>query len=69
MQSLMSIQNALFPECLITYFTAIWSLTTVYALMFYHMTLVTLCLITHITYIRALTNCVCVDVLSDFSAN
>ena len=55
MQSLMFYQAALLTECLITYFTAIRALTTMYAYMPYQIAPFTECLITHITHKRALS--------------
>ena len=49
MHVLINIQTALPTECLITYFTGIIVLTTVYVFMLYQTTPPTLCLITYFT--------------------
>ena len=48
-------QTAILTKCLITYFTSIWTLPTMYAGIFYKTALFTQCLIIHITSRRALT--------------
>jgi len=55
MHVLMNIQTALLTECLITYFTGITALTTIYAFMVYQTNLVTVRLITYFTATRALS--------------
>jgi len=51
----MCYQSASLTECLLTYFTLIWVLTTMYAFMNYQTTIVPVRIITHITNIRTLT--------------
>ena len=55
MHVLMNIQNALLIEYLITYFTGIKALTTIYVFMVYQTTLVTVCFITYFTATPALS--------------
>ena len=55
MCALMCYQGVVFTECLLTNFTAVRMLTTMYMLMFCKTALMPESLITHITQIRVLT--------------
>jgi len=69
MHALMTSKTNLSNECFITYFTAIWVLTTMYACVLYQTTLIPECLITHIKKHNGIHQYVCVDVFLDWSVD
>ena len=67
---MLNIQTTLLPECLITYFTGIMTLTTIHTLMCYQTALLTQCLIIHFTGILTLTTTyVCVYAVSEHTCH